>query len=180
MTRIQPVTNENANDKTRKLFEGVQAKLGTVPNMMRTMGNSTAVLSSYLQFSAGLAGGTLTGRQREMIALTVGQANECDYCLAAHSALGKMAGLSDEQVTDARNGKAVDSKDEALLQLATKLVQQRGHVSDEDLQPVRGQGFDDEVIAEVIAHVALNIFTNYFNHVAETEVDFPAAPALTS
>ena len=179
MTRITPLTNDQASDKTRKLFDNVNAKLGTVPNMMRAMGNSPAVLSSYLQFSGGLSGGSLNAKQRELIALAVGQSNECDYCLAAHSALGKMAGLSDEQITDARRGESVDSASAALLALATKLVRQQGHVSDADLEEVRAHGFDDAAIAEVVAHVALNIFTNYFNHVAETEVDFPAAPALS-
>ena len=178
MTRLQPLSNEQATDKSRKLFDNVNAKLGTVPNMMRAMGHSPAVLSSYLQFSGGLAGGSLSNKQRELIALAVGQANECDYCLAAHSALGKMAGLSDEQVTDARRGEAVDSKDVALVRFAVKLAQQRGHVSDQELADFRGQGFGDAEVAEVIANVALNIFTNYFNHVSDTEIDFPRAPTL--
>lgn len=178
MTRLQPLSNEQATDKTRKLFDGVNAKLGTVPNMMRAMGNSPAVLSSYLQFSGGLAAGSLSNRQRELIALAVGQTNECDYCLAAHSALGKMAGLSNEQITDARRGESVDSKDAALVKFAVKLVEQRGHVSDAELADFRAQGFDDAAVAEVIGNVALNVFTNYFNHVADTEIDFPKAPAL--
>lgn len=180
MSRIQQVTNEQAGDATRKLFTSVHAKLGTVPNMMRAMGSAPAVLSAYLQFSGQLAAGVLTAQQREAIALAVGQANQCDYCVAAHSALGKMAGLSAEQVADARRGGAIGTEDDALVRLAVKLVRQRGQVSDADLDDVRAQGLGDDAIAEVIAHVALNIFTNYFNHVAETELDFPAAAELVA
>lgn len=179
MTRLQQITNEQANEKTRKLFDGVNQKLGTVPNMMRAMGNSSAVLSSYLQFSGELAKGSLSGKQRELIALAVGQTNECDYCLAAHSALGKMAGLSVEQISDARSGQSVDSTDDALVRLAVKLVKQQGHLADADIEDARNHGFDDAAIAEVVANVALNIFTNYFNHVTETEIDFPPAPKLS-
>lgn len=178
MSRIRTLSNEQASDNTRKLFDGVQKQLGTVPNMMRAMGNSPAVLSAYLQFSGQLANGVLSRKQRELIALAVGQANDCDYCLAAHSALGKMAGLSDEQIADARRGEAVDSKDDALVRLAVKLVRQQGHLSDADLAETHEHGFGDAAIGEVVANVALNVFTNYFNHVADTEVDFPAAPQL--
>lgn len=180
MPRLNQVTNEQATDKTRKLFDSVQNKMGTVPNMMRAMGNSPAVLGGYLQFSGTLATGSLTAQQRELIALAVGQANECNYCVAAHSALGKMAGLSAEQISDARRGGAVDSTDDALIRLATQLVRGNGHVSDAELEDARAHGFDDTAIAEVVANVALNIFTNYFNHVADTDVDFPAAPELAT
>ena len=110
----------------------------------------------------------------------MGQANNCDYCLAAHSALGKMAGLTADQIRDARYGATADAKDDALLRFSRKLVEARGHVEDADLQEVSRHGFSDGDIAEIVANVALNIFTNYFNHVAETDVDFPKATSLES
>jgi len=180
MSRLTQVSDAQATAKTAQLFRSIENKLGMVPNMMRAMGHSPAALGAYLQFSGTLAGGSLTAAQREQIALTVGQANACDYCLAAHSALGKMAGLSEAQIADARTATAVDSKTAALLQLTRKLVDQHGHVSEDDLQRVRDQGFTDADIAEVVANVALNILTNYFNHVAETDIDFPAAPELAA
>lgn len=180
MSRLNTLSDQQATDSTTKLFSSIQGKLGTVPNMMRAMGNSPAALSAYLQFSGQLAGGILTAKQRELIALTVGQANGCDYCLAAHSALGKMAGLSADQIADARRGQSVNSADEALLQLASQLVAERGHVTDAELSKVREHGFDDAAIAEVIANVALNLFTNYFNHVADPDVDFPAAEKMAA
>ncbi|MCR9296641.1 MAG: carboxymuconolactone decarboxylase family protein [bacterium] len=178
MSRIQSIRPESATGTTSKLFSSIQGKLGMVPNMMRTMGHSPAALNAYLQFSGSLAGGLLNAQQREAIALAVGEANGCDYCLSAHSALGKMAGLTQEQIRDARLGTAVDSKLDALLRFARKLVDQQGHVSDTELQELREHEFTDGEIAEVIANVALNIFTNYFNHVADPDIDFPKAARL--
>ncbi|WP_153556658.1 carboxymuconolactone decarboxylase family protein [Roseimaritima sediminicola] len=178
MSRIHPISPENAQGKSAELFAAVKSKLGMVPNMMRAIGNSPAVLGAYLQFSGGLASGTLSNQQRELIALTVGEANRCDYCLAAHSALGQMAGLDADQIRDARHGSAVDAKSDALIRFARKLVDERGHVSGDDLQELRGHGFTEGEIAEVVANVALNLFTNYFNHVADPDIDFPKADPL--
>jgi uncharacterized peroxidase-related enzyme len=148
------------------------------PNLMRVMANSPAVLQAYLQLSGSLGHGALSAQTREQIALAVGQANSCDYCLPAHSAIGMTVGLTSEQVRDARIGTTVDGKSNAILQLATQLVEKRGFVSDNDLAAARDAGVTDAEIAEVIANTALNLFTNYFNHVAETEVDFPLAEKL--
>ena len=135
-------------------------------------------LRSYLQLSAAVGKGTLPARLREQIALAVAQANECDYCLAAHFAVGRMVGLTAEQIRDSRLGTAVDPKADALIRFALKVVEARGAVGDDDLAAVRSAGFDDAAIAEVVANVALHVFTNYFNRLAETDLDFPAAPAL--
>ncbi|OYP31590.1 carboxymuconolactone decarboxylase family protein [Rhodopirellula sp. MGV] len=178
MSRLPHVSVEQADAKVRPLYDAIQSKLGMVPNMMQVMGNSAATLSAYLQFSGQLATGVLTAKQRELIALSVGQANECGYCLAAHSALGKHAGLSGEQIADARRGSSVDSKDDALVKFARAIVQKQGFVSSHDLADIRSHGFGEDAVTEIIANVALNLFTNYFNHVADTEIDFPAAPEL--
>jgi len=180
MSRLETITTEQATGKTADLFVAVQKKMGMVPNLVRVMGNSPAALESYLQFSGSLAGGVLTAKERELIALTVGEANSCDYCLAAHSALGKMAGLSPDQIRDARSGTAIESKTDSLVKFARKLVTERGHVSDADIATLKSHGYTDGHVAEIVAGVALNIYTNYFNHVAETEVDFPAAESLVA
>lgn len=177
-TRIRPIAPETATGKTKTLLDAVKTKLGLVPNMMRTMATAPAALDGYLQLSGALGAGALTAKTRELIALTVGQQNTCDYCLAAHTAIGGMVGLTKDQARDARLATSSDPKTAALLRFAAQLVEDRGRVSDADLAAVRAAGWDDGAIAEVVANVALNIFTNYFNHVAGTEVDFPAAPAL--
>ena len=173
MPRIDAIETTEAAPKAKSLLEGVQKKLGMTPNLMSTMANSPAVLEAYLGFSNSLGQSSLSAKLREQIALTVGQVNQCGYCLAAHSALGKMAGLGDEEIADSRRGASTDRKTEAVLQFARKIVTERGLVSDDDVQSVRAAGVSDAEIAETVAAVALNIFTNYFNHVAGTEVDFP-------
>lgn len=178
MPRIQPVRIETAEPKTAELLTGVKKKLGMVPNLVSTMAQSPAVANAYLGFSQTLAGGLLPSRLREQIALTVGQANECDYCIAAHCAIGQKAGLSEAEVSQARHGTAADDKAKTALAFARKLVDNRGRVTDADLEEVRHAGYSDGEINEVVANVALNIFTNYFNHVASTEVDFPAPPKI--
>ena len=176
-TRITPVNPAEAQPKAKELLAAVQAKLGMTPNMMRTMAQSPAVLEGYLSLNGALAGGVLPAKLREELALFVGQSNECDYCVAAHSLLGKLAGLQANQLIEARRGVAEsDPIGQAALQLARRVLNTRGEVSDADLSAARSAGVNDAQIAEVIAHVALNIFTNYFNRVAHTEVDFPKVP----
>jgi uncharacterized peroxidase-related enzyme len=180
MSRLKQIATETAGERARTLLDAVKSKLGLVPNMTRAMANSPAVLDAYLQFSGALRKGSLSTRAREQISLAVAQANGCDYCLAAHSAIGKAVGLTAEQVRDSRLGAAVDPKIDALIRFALEVVQTRGRVSDAALAEVREAGFDDGVIAEVVAHVALDVFTNYFNNVTQTDVDFPKAPELTA
>jgi uncharacterized peroxidase-related enzyme len=179
MSRINQVSPEAASDRARNLLEAVKHKLGLVPNMTRAMANSPAVLDGYLQFSGALSKGSLSARLREQLSLAVAEANGCDYCLAAHSTIGKMVGLTAEQIRDSRLGTAVDPRADALIRFALEVVRTRGRVSDAALAEVREAGFDDGAIAEVVAHVALDVFTNYFNTVAQTDVDFPKAPELT-
>lgn len=178
MSRIQAIESQQVTGQAAKLLSGVQAKLGMTPNLMRTMANSPAVLDAYLQFSGSLGHGVLSAQTREQIALAVGQANSCDYCLSAHTAIGKSVGLRPEQIRDARQGTAVDRKSAALLKFTTQIVEKRGFVSDADIAAVREEDVSDAEITEVVANTALNLFTNYFNHVAETEIDFPAAEQL--
>lgn len=180
MSRIQQLVPESATGKVQTLFHSVQSKLGMVPNMMRALGNSASALEAYLQFSGSLAKGELSAQQREQIALAVGEANGCDYCLSAHSTIGRMVGLTSDQIRDSRLATAVDSKNNALLHFVRKVVDERGHVSNQDLDDLRDQGFTDGQIAEVVANVAVNLFTNYFNHIAETDIDFARAPALNA
>jgi AhpD family alkylhydroperoxidase len=142
-------------------------------NIFRGMANSPAVLDGYLKFSGALKKGKLDARTREAIALVVGQTNRCDYCLAAHTMLGKGAGLDDNAVRDARMGRSADKRTNAAVVLAKLLLDKKGNVSQTDLESAREAGLNDGEIAEVVANLALNIFTNYFNHMNQTEVDLP-------
>jgi uncharacterized peroxidase-related enzyme len=178
MSRITAIDPTTATGQTAELFTTVKSKLGIVPNLMRTFGQSPAALEAYLGFSGALGQGVLPAKVREQIALAVAEANACDYCLAAHSLLGKGAGLSPDAILAARRGAAVDPKPDALLKFAAAVVETRGLVSDEALAQVRTAGASEAEIIETVAHVALNILTNYTNHVAQTVIDFPKVAAL--
>lgn len=174
MPRLSSLTSTQVDEKARPLLDGVKRKLGLVPNLMGTLAHSPAALEGYLSFSAALAKGALPARLREQIALAVGEANDCQYCLAAHTALGRSAGLTEDEIAQSRRGSSTDPKADAALTFARTVVIKRGGVTDGDVEALRNAGFSDAEIVEVVANVALNIFTNYFNHVAQTEVDFPA------
>jgi uncharacterized peroxidase-related enzyme len=173
MSRLPAVQTEAATGKAKQLLEAVEAKLKITPNMTRVMANSPAVLEAYLHFSGALAAGALDAKLREQLALEVGEQNSCQYCVSAHTAIGKMVGLPDSEIDSARNGSSASPRNAAALRFAYAVVAAKGQITEADLASVRSAGFNDGEIAEIIAHVALNIFTNYFNTAAQVEVDFP-------
>lgn len=175
---IKTIEPSSAEGKTRELYQAVEKKLGRVPNLMKTLGNSPAALEGYLSLAGALEKGTLSARVREQIALTVAEENGCQYCLSAHSAIGKMVGLDAGEIGKARRASANDAKTAAALQFAQKIVDKRGEVGAEDLQEVREAGWSEAGIVEIVVHVALNVLTNYINIVAATEIDFPRAAAI--
>ena len=180
MSRFKKIDAAAATGRTKELLNSVKQKFGMAPNITRVMANSPAVLEGYLSFSGALAGGTLDQKLRERIAIAVASVNQCDYCLAAHTSAGKMMGLSREELTAAQQSKSGGEKESIAMRFATKLVRERGWVGDEDVNALRQAGFDDGQIIEIIGTTALNIFTNYFNHVAETEIDFPQVNAVAA
>ncbi|MFO1022976.1 MAG: carboxymuconolactone decarboxylase family protein [Planctomycetales bacterium] len=171
--RLLPVDPATVQGQTKELFATIKGKFGKVPNMMKTMAHSPALLAGYLSFSANLAQGELSPKHREQIALFVSQSNRCEYCVSAHSLTGKLAGLTPDEIVAARRGESNDTKGQAVLDLARGLVNFQGDVSDQHLADAREAGLSDAEIAEVAGHVALNTLTNYFNQMAQTEVDFP-------
>jgi uncharacterized peroxidase-related enzyme len=175
MNRLPALDPATATGKSKTLLDAVQSKLGRTPNLMRTLANAPAALDAYLSFSGALANGALDAKVREQIALAVAEANVCDYCLAAHTAIGGMVGLTADQIQQARDAHSDQPKAAALLKLARSVVVHRGTVTDHELAAARAHGVTDGEVVEVVANVALNILTNYVNHVARTVVDFPAA-----
>lgn len=173
MPRIQPIDLNRTDSRTAETLSQVRAKLGRLPNLITTLARAPAALDGYLQLSQAIAGGRLSARQRELIAIAVAEQNDCDYCLSAHAALGKLAGLNADTIEDARQGRATDPLEAAVIALALTIVRSRGGVSDAELESAREAGLDDEQIVEIVANVALNVMTNYVNRVANTTVDFP-------
>lgn len=177
MSRIPPVDPTTTAGKVRELLAGVQKGLGMVPNLYRVLAQSPAALEGVLGLAGGLARGRLGARLRERIALTVAEANACEYCLSAHTAIGRGLHLSDEELALARHGRASDPRDEAALRFAARVIERRGRLDDADLAEVRRAGFGDGELVEIVANAVLTVFTNYLNEVAETEIDFPLVRA---
>lgn len=150
-----------------------------IPNLVGTLAHAPAALEGYLSLNEALTTGALSAELREQIAVTVAQANQCEYCLAAHSALAGTVGLSKEAVMDARRGVSPDRKVEAVLHFARQIVEKRGCVDDDDVRHLRSAGFVDGEIVEIVANVAMSILANYMNHVAGTDVDFPRVSQLS-
>lgn len=176
MPRLNTIDPKDATGKAKEIFEGPLK--GKHLNIFKAMANSPAALQAYLSLSGALTDGQLEAKEREIIALTVGELNNCGYCVAAHTALGQKAGLTQEQTIAARKGHMDDPKLGALVRFITTLHEKKGFVTGDDLNAFRKAGYTDGQVAEVIAGYALNIFTNYFNHVNDTEVDLPAAPKI--
>ena len=179
MSRLPvPASIEASPAASQPLLQGVKKQLGLVPNLFRLVGNSPAALEGYLGLSGALAKGALEAPTRERIALAVAEINGCDYCLSAHSYLGKnLAKLSDAEIALNRAGGSSDQKAEAAVGFAVRLVNARGHVTDADVRAVKDAGYTDAQVIEIVLHVALNTLTNYVNEVASTEIDFPVVSA---
>ena len=174
MPRINAVDPATADGRAKELLDGVQKKLGLTPNLMRTMANQPAVLDAYLKLGDALGHGSFDARTREAIALATAGANACDYCASAHSAISKGLKVPASEIEAHLGGRSADQKLDALLAFSRAIVAKRGEVTDMDLAAVRSAGHADSAIVETVANVALNILTNYLNHVAQTEIDFPA------
>lgn len=173
MARIDALDPSQAPAPSQEMLAAVAKKLGMAPNVFRTMAHSPAVLKAFLGFGEAMAGGSINAQLGEQIALTVAGRNHCDYCASAHTVIGKGTGLSQEEMASNLQGGSADAKVQAALKFTSQVVESRGQIADADLQAVRDAGYSEAEIVEMIAHVSINIFTNYLNIVAGTDVDFP-------
>ena len=177
MPRISPVDTATAQGEAKSLLDAIQGGLGMVPNIFATMAHAPKALEGVLGLNKALGGGLLPAKLREQIALTIAGANGCDYCASAHSALGRGTGLSADELALNLTGHSQDPKTAAALDFVAKAVAERGRLGDSDLGALRAAGYSDGEIVEILAHIGLNIFTNYFNHIADTAIDFPLVRA---
>lgn len=173
MQRISKITIDQAQGKAKDLLTGAKNAMGAELNIFSTMANAPAALEGLLGLVGALGKGKLPAKLREQIALVTAGYNGCDYCASAHTYLAGKAGVPAEEATANLAGDSSDGKTQAALTFARKLVEHRGHVSDADFAALRSAGFNDEELVEILAHVALNSFTNYFNVAFKVEVDMP-------
>ncbi|GJM02608.1 MAG: alkyl hydroperoxide reductase AhpD [Rhodomicrobium sp.] len=179
MSRIPtPASINEAPTASQPILEAVNKQLGSVPNIFRMVSNSPAALEGYASLNGALGKGKLDPQTRERIALAVAEVNGCNYCLSAHTYLGKnLAKLDDVEIAANRGGTSTDPKAVAAVRFAITVLNERGHINNEDLNEVRAAGYSNEEIIEIVQHVALNVWTNFINEVAQTEIDFPVVDA---
>lgn len=173
MARVAVIDPQTAAGEAKPLLDAVQSALGTVPNFIRVLANSPAALSAFLGLHGIAGAGSLDAKTRERIALAVAQQNGCQYCVSAHTAIGRKVGLDNEEMLANRTGRSSDAKAEAALTFARALVQHTGQVSKAEFDAVRAAGHSDGDIIEIITHVAMNIFTNLLGKATQVEIDFP-------
>lgn len=177
MSRLAIPAREAVPEAAKPLLDAVEKKLGSVPNLFRLLATSPAVLEGHLAKSAALSR-TLDAKMRERIALAVAAINGCDYCMSAHTYLAtNLAKLGADEIARNRAGGSDDPKIDAAVRFAAKVAHERGHVSDADIAEVRLAGYSDQQIVEIVAQVAENVFTNFLNEVAKTDIDFPVVRA---
>lgn len=173
MARVAVIDPTTATGEAKQLLDTVQSALGMVPNFIRVLANSPAALNAFLGIHAIAGTGLLDPKTRERIALAVAEQNACQYCVSAHTAIGRKAGLDNQEMLDNRQGRSTDAKASAALTFARALVEHTGQVSQAEFDAVRAAGHSDGEIIEIITHVTMNIFTNLLGKSTQVEIDFP-------
>ncbi len=179
MPRLKTVKPEEAPAAVKAIYDDLIAKSGKVVNIFQGMGNSAAGLQAYLSMAGTLAQGTLAPEDREAVYLAVSQQNGCHYCVSAHTFIAKnKVGLSDEEIMAVRTFQSPDAKRQALLAFVKRVIETKGFVEDSEVEAVRQAGYDDGQIVEAVAYIGLATYSNLFNAVYDTPLDFPPAPKL--
>lgn len=173
MARVTVIDPQTATGEAKQLLDAVQTGLGMVPNFVRVLANSPAALSAFLGIHGIAGAGVLEPKTRERIALAAAEQNACQYCVSAHTAIGRKVGLDNHEILAARKGRSTDSKAEAALSFARALIEHTGQVNKAEFDAVRAAGHSDAEIVEIITHVAMNIFTNLLGKATQIEIDFP-------
>lgn len=178
MSRIRPVPPEEASQRVKEAYAILKQKIGSLPNIFLHMGHSEPALRTYLSLSEAASHGVFPAQLREKIALTVAEANHCNYCLAAHTAIAHGLGVDNADILEARLGHSQDKKTGAILEFVKKVVEQRAQISSQEVARLKELGVTDQELVDLVALITLNIFTNYFNLIADPKVDFPPAPEI--
>jgi uncharacterized peroxidase-related enzyme len=177
MTTFTVPTRDDVSPVNQALFDALKGQLGFVPNLYATFAYSENALGTYLALQS--AKSSLNAKTREVVNLVVSQVNECAYCLAAHTALGKMNGFSDAQIIEIRRGAApFDAKFDALARLTSSIAIHRGHVDQVLVEAFFAAGWTKENLVDVIVTIGDKTVSNYLHATTRVPVDFPAAPAL--
>jgi uncharacterized peroxidase-related enzyme len=176
MSRLSVPNLESDNGPSGQIYAQIKRAIGSVPNTFAAIAaHGPAALKSVLFADATLAAGTLTKRDQEVIKLVISGVAGCEYCVAAHSHLARLAGVKAEVLKQIREGQpSGDARRDALVGFVRKLAQSSGTVSDEDFAAIKAAGYSDAQLVEISLAFATTVFTNVFNRINDTEIDFPA------
>lgn len=180
MRKLTLVSNEHASEESLNLFDGIKKSLGMLPNIYAVVGNSALALGAYLTFSESLKKGAFNAKEREAIFLAVSESNGCNYCLAAHTAVARMNGFSEEETLELRAGTIKDNKLKVITNLAKSITENRGKADEKLVNTFYELGFDSKALVELVALVIEKSFTNYIGRLAKPEIDFPTARAINN
>jgi len=173
MSRITVVNHADANAEQKALLDAIQQQLGMVPNFLKVFANSPAALRAFLGLHGIANEGALDGQTRERIALALAQQNSCEYCLSAHSAIGRKAGLEQDEIGENRKGSSLDARAAAAVKFANALNEHKGEITNSEMNEIRAAGYSDAEIVEIITHVGMNLLTNILGKASRVEIDFP-------
>jgi uncharacterized peroxidase-related enzyme len=173
MSRITVIEKDNANPEQKQLLDAIQSQLGMVPNFLKVFANSPAALRAFLGLHGIASEGSLDPATRERLALALAEQNACQYCVSAHSAIGRKAGLDGAEIEANRSGTSLDSKAAAAVKFALALSEHKGKVTTAEILEVRAAGYSESDIVEIITHVGMNILTNIVGKASQIEIDFP-------
>ena len=177
MSTFNVPTRNEVNDTNKALFDHLEKAVGFVPNLFATYAHSNNALKNYLEFSNAKT--SLKAKEKEVVNLAVSQVNSCEYCLAAHTAIGKLNGFSDDQILELRSGTAsFDRKLDALAKLARNLTIKRGNTDSEILENFFNAGWTNEHLIDTISLVGDKTISNYIHNTTKVPVDFPEAAPL--
>jgi AhpD family alkylhydroperoxidase len=177
MNPIHVPARDEVSPANQALFDSLQKGLGMVPNLYATLAHSTHALASYLALQN--AKSSIVGKAREVVNLVVSQVNDCEYCLAAHTVIGKMVGFTDAQIIEIRRGGAsFDDRLDALARLVKNIASERGHADPARVQAFFDAGWTRENLVDAIVVIGDKTVTNYLHGTTRVPVDFPPAPAL--
>lgn len=174
MSRINVIEKNTATVEQAELLDAIQGKLGMVPNFLKVFANSPSALRAFLGLHSISEEGSLDPETRERIALAVAQQNTCQYCVSAHTAIGRKVGLSGSEINANRAGSSEDAKAASAVKFARAVSEHKGEVTNAEIQAVRDAGFSEAEIVEIITHVGMNFLTNILGKASRVAIDFPS------
>lgn len=169
---LLPIANiDTAPQGSRSTLGTVKQNYGFVPNLLGGLAQSPAALHAYLALAEQFGKSGLTAGEQQVVSLSVSRQNDCGYCVAAHSVLASKV-LPSGAIAALRQGEPTgDARLDAVARLSLKVVENRGWISESDIQDFISAGFTRANVLDLLVGVAQKTLSNYANHVMGTPLD---------